>query len=261
MTRLADVQDAFQRFLMRGDSSIEGQVLGTQRVPVQTRLSIYGDGYRTRLIESLESTFPVLAEVLGAGDFETLGARYVAAHPSEFFSIRYYGDRLAEFLATDADYSSAPLLAELARWEWAMAAVFDAADTTPIRVEAFATLAPEQWAQLRFGWSPAVEVLELEWNVADLWKAVTQQTERPEPSIATSPASWLLWRSELQIYYRPLAADEALLIGAARAGRTFGELCELLCAHVEENEAAQRAAGYLRGWTESGLIVRAELTP
>jgi Putative DNA-binding domain len=260
MTRLTEIQDAFQRFLTQGDLSIETLVVGTERVPVRARLDIYGDGYRTRLIESLESTFPVLAEVLGP-DFETLGARYVAAHPSEFFSIRYYGDRLVQFLASDADYSAAPLLAELARWEWAMAAVFDAADASVIGVEAFATLAPEQWAQLRFEWSPAVEVLELEWNVAGLWKAVTDKTERPEPTLADRPASWLLWRRDLQIYYRLLADDEASLVAASRRGSTFGELCELVCSHVSEQEAPQRAAGYLRGWVESGLITSARLTP
>jgi hypothetical protein len=255
VSRLPDIQDAFQRFLLAGDPDISSHVVGTRRVPVETRLGIYGDGYRSRLIESLQSSFPVLADLLGEADFETLAARYVNTHESTFFSIRYYGDRMADFLASDAEYAQAPLLAELARWEWAMAAAFDAADAEPIGVTAFAQVAPEDWAELRLEWSPSVQVLELEWNAPELWKAVTQDTERPDPSLSPEPASWLIWRHELQIYFRPLGAEEAAVIAAARGGQSFGELCVLLCEHLDEHEASLHAAGFLRGWLQAGLIV------
>lgn len=255
------MQDAFQRFLVAGDASIETHVVGTQRVSVAARLAIYGDGYRTRLIEALQATFPVLADLLGETDFETLGARYVALHESSFFSIRYYGDEVADFLANDADYACAPVLAELARWEWAMAAVFDAADAPPVEVDAFAGLAPESWSELRFEWSPSVQVLALQWNVPELWKTVTQDTQRPDPELRAQPVSWLLWRRELQIYFRPLGEEEAAVIAASRKGKSFGELCVLLCAQMQEQEASARAAAFLRDWVQSGLIVGMRLPP
>lgn len=254
MNRLPDIQDAFQRYLLAGHPDIESHVIGTERVPVEVRLGIYGNAYRSRLIEALEATFPVLAELLDESDFEALGARYVAAHPSTFFSVRHYGDRMADFLASDADYAKAPVLAEVARWEWAMAAVFDAADRDPIEAGAFANLAPEEWAQLKFEWSPAIEVLELQWNTPELWKSVTEESERPDPALHDRSMAWLLWRHSLQIFYRPLEAAELALIRASRDGHSFGELCELLCLHGPEEEASLRAAGFLRGWVESGLI-------
>lgn len=257
MSRLADIQEAFQRFLLTADSGIESHVVGTQRVSVETRLGIYGDGYRSRLIEVLQSSYPVLANLLGEADFHTLAAKYVATHESTFFSIRYYGDELADFLAADADYSGAPLLAELARWEWALAAAFDAADAEPVDSGVFAQVAPEDWAELRFEWSASVQVVPLEWNVPELWKAVTEETESPEPRL--QPACWLIWRRELQIYFRPLTAEEAAVIAASRAGQSFGELCVLLCEHLDESEASLHAAGFLRGWVQAGLIVKADL--
>ena len=259
MSRLADIQEAFQRFVLTADSEIESYVVGTQRVSVATRLGIYGDGYRSRLVEVLESSYPVLATLLGEADFHTLAGQYIAGHESTFFSVRYYGDELADFLAADAGYCGAPMLAELARWEWAMAAAFDAADAEPIDSSAFTQLAPEDWAELRFVWSPAAQVVALEWNAPELWKAVTEETEHPEPSLNPQPASWLIWRRELQIYFRPLTVAEAAAIAASRAGQSFGELCVLLCEHLGESEAAQHAAGFLRGWVESGLIVSADL--
>jgi hypothetical protein len=258
---LPNIQDAFQRFMLAGATDIESLVVGTERVPVETRLGIYGGGYRARLVEVLQTSFPVLANLLGETDFETLGVRYVNAHPSTFFTVRYYGDKLAGFLAADPGYSQAPLLAELARWEWAMAAAFDAADAEPLDLNAFAQLAPQDWAELRFGWSPTVQVLDLEWNVAELWKSVTEDGERPEPNLNAAPASWLVWRQELQIYFRPLAEAEAAALAAARAGQSFGELCVLLCEHFDEQQAALHAAGFLRGWVQAGLIVSADLPP
>jgi hypothetical protein len=256
VSRLPDIQEAFQRFLLAGDSTISSHVVGTVRVPVQIRLGIYGDAYRSRLIEALESSYPVLASLLGEADFHTLAAQYVRTHESSSFSIRYYGDRMAEFLATEPDYAKAPLLAELAEWEWAMAAAFDAADVEPIDTAALSGIAPEAWAELRFEWSPSVQVLDLEWNVPEIWKAVTEEAdERPEPSLHSQALSWLIWRRDLQIYFRPLSGEEAAALAASRASHTFGELCVALCEHFEELEAPRHAAGFLRGWVESGLIV------
>ncbi len=219
MSRLPDIQEAFQRFLLAGDAAIGSLVVGTERVPIETRLGIYGEGYRLRLIEALQATYPVLATVLDEADFQTLAARYVSAHESTFFSIRYYGDRMADFLAGNPDYSKAPLLAELARWEWAMAAAFDAADTAPIDISAFAQVAPEDWAELRFEWSSAVQVVDLEWNVPQLWKAVTEESDRPDPVAA--PARYLIWRQELQIYFRPLGDVEGRSRGRDPDGSLF----------------------------------------
>jgi hypothetical protein len=253
MSRLLKIQEAFQQFLLGGDSTIDSHVVGTQRVPVETRLGIYGDGYRLRLIETLQKSFPVLAELMG-DEFEALALGYINTHESPFFNIRWYGDQMAEFLAADEGYSKAPILAEMARWEWAMAAVFDAADATPIDISAFAGIAPEDWAALQLDWSSAVQVLELEWNVPQLWKAVTEGTDdRPDPAL--EPASYLIWRRELQIFFRPLGTEESAVVAAARNGHSFGELCVLLCEHLEESEATQHAAGFLRGWVESGLLV------
>jgi len=98
-------------------------------------------------------------------------------------------------------------------------------------------------------------VLELEWNVPQLWKAVTEGSDQPEPAL--EPSSYLIWRRELQIFFRPLGKEEAAAVTAVRAGHSFGELCVLLCEHLamEPAMASQHAAGFLRGWVESGLLV------
>jgi hypothetical protein len=257
MTGLARLQGDFQDYLLRGAAVVEAHVLGTARVPVATRLAIYGLAYRSRLTDALAHTFPALAKLLGETSFQTLARDYVIAHDSPFFSIRYYGDALPQFLASHEEYAAAPVLAELAQWEWAMGSVFDAADAAPLAHEALARIPPLDWAQLRFSWHPSVRRLNLSWNVPQLWQALTSGTERPEVSLAAAPVQWLLWREELTSYFRSLPNAEAAMLDAARSGWPFGELCELLCEQLGESEAPAQAAALLRGWMASGLILSA----
>ncbi len=253
MSTLAKVQGDFQAYLLRGSEALIPQVIGTARVPLERRLGIYAGAYRSRLAEALAANYPALARLLDA-DFDTLAAEYVGTHDSPFFSIRYYGDELARFLATQEDYAGAPLLAELARWEWAMMHVFDAADAQPLTHAQLACVAPEQWAQLRFQWHPSVQRLGLHWNVPQIWRALSDEAERPPTAFSHTPTQWLLWRQELTSYFRSLPPTEAAVLDAARSGWPFGELCALLCDEVGEAQAPVQAATLLRGWVDSGLI-------
>jgi hypothetical protein len=257
MTALTRVQTDFQDYLLRGASAVEGHVLGTARVPVATRLGIYAGAYGSRLAEALENNFPALAQLLGATDFQGLAADYVRMHDSPFFSIRYYGDQLPGFLAAHEDYVAAPVLAELAAWEWAMTSVFDAADAAPLEHAALARVSPQQWAQLRFSFHPSLQRRALCWNVPQLWQALTAGSERPPVTLAAAPVQWLLWRRELTTCYRSLADAEAAVLDGALNGWPFGELCELLCEQLGERAAPAQAAALLRGWVDSGLVVGA----
>jgi hypothetical protein len=255
VSRLPQIQGDFQDYLLHGEAAaIESHVVATARVPVATRLGIYGDGYRSRLIEALEANFPVLSALLGEADFETLGTAYLGAHPSSFFSIRYYGNALADFLATDPRYANAPVLAELARWEWAMTEVFDAADAEPIGADELARVPPDGWAELRFQWHPSIRRLALAWNAPQIWKAVSDDAEPPEVAFSAEPVEWLLWRQDLRTYFRSLQPAEAAALEAARRGQPFGELCAVLSEELGEAQAPAKAAGFLREWLESGLL-------
>jgi hypothetical protein len=260
MSKLAQLQGDFQRYLLSGEAgSAEPHVIGTARVPVATRLSIYGNAYVSRLRDALASNYPALASVMGEEDFATLAEAYVRAHDSPYFSIRFYGEKLADFLASEPNYAEVPVLAEMARWEWAMRGVFDCADADRLTFRSLQQIPPEQWAQLRFEWHPSVTRLDSNWNVPQLWRALTDEADPPELEYHEQPVAWLLWREELTTYFRSLAASEHRALDAAIKGWPFGELCELLCAEVGTDQAPLQAASLLRGWVEGGLITGIQL--
>jgi hypothetical protein len=247
MTSLARIQGDMQAFLLRGDRNIEAQVVGTQRVPIETRLEIYRHAYGARLVEALGANYPAMAKLLGTAQFEELAYAYVASHDSRSFSVRQYGDELSKIVPTD-------FLHELACWEWMIAEVFDAADAGPLTAAALVDIAPEAWSELRFGFHPTTRRLTLSTNAPQVWKALTDGT--PPPALASVQATtWLLWRHELRTFYRSLDKDEAQMLDGAIQGTSFGDLCANLCVHCTEDEAPARAAGFLRQWIESGMIV------
>jgi hypothetical protein len=253
VSELAALQGDFQQYLLRGAAGIEARVSGSVRVPAAARLAIYGGAYRGRLAEALGANYSALAKLLDE-DFAELAQAYVASHDSPYFSIRHYGEDLARFLATEERYAAAPLLAELARWEWAMTEVFDAADAAPLDAAALSRVAPDAWALLRFRWHPSVTRLDLCWNAPQVWQALTEERERPAAAVSATALPWLLWRQGLTTYFRSLTPTEAQALDAARSGWPFGELCELLCETVGDEQAPVTAATFLRGWVASGLI-------
>lgn len=257
MSSLTRIQDDFQAFILSGAEGVETHVVGTARVPIATRLAIYGDGYALRLIEALQSNYPALAKLLGEEDFAALGRAYVRRHDSSFTSIRYYGAALAEFLASDAEYAEIPVLAELARWEWAMTLAFDAADADTIAADALAAVGPTDWPALRFEWHPSVQRLDLFWNAPQIWKSLAADDviDRPVPEVKAAASPWLLWRQDLQTWFRSMDVAEASALDTALGGGCFADICAVLATHFSEQEIPAKAAGYLGNWMASGLII------
>jgi hypothetical protein len=251
---LAVLQERLQARVLGSERAIETHITGDSAEEVDARLAIYSEAYRARLTEALASNYPALAKLLGAGDFATLSARYIASHVSHRPSIRYYGDGLARFLAADAGYREVPLLVELAAWEWFMTEVFDAADANAIAAETLSHVPAEDWAELRFTIHPGVRLLELKWNVPPLWKALTGGQPHPPHELAAEPQAWLQWRDGLRVMFRPLDAHEAAALRVAMDGGSFGELCVRLGERLAAAQVPARAAAYLRGWLDAGLI-------
>src|SRR6185369_6628626 len=95
-------------------------------------LRIYQHAYTARLAGALRDNFGVLPQVMGDDAFDALALAYIAAHPSRHPSIRWFGDKLPEFMAAHENLVPHPALVDLARMEWALRSAFDAADAAPI---------------------------------------------------------------------------------------------------------------------------------
>jgi hypothetical protein len=246
--KLAQLQQSFQDHVLRADPRIAGEISADERFPLSMRLGIYTDAYVARLVEVLAETFPAVQVALGEGVFALLIGEFARHHPSRFRSARAYGEELPQWLAARLGGIRAPGIADLARFEWLVAGAFDAADQVALTPASLAGIAPAQWPELRFAYSPSVRRVTVSSNCVAWWKFACAAGARPSRWRSTGIQQWLVWRQELAVFYRRLSPTEAQALDASRTGATFGQLCEQLSTPAV-------AAAMLQGWFNAGLIV------
>ncbi|RUR19488.1 DUF2063 domain-containing protein [Legionella sp. km535] len=256
MTELLDLQSQFQKFLLTGHSNIKNSIEQTGQVLIDTRLGIYRDAYKSRLIESLTTSYPALHAYLGTEEFNKLCGSYIDAHPSSYRSIRWYGDALAEFVHHYYDKPYA-YLAELAEFEWKMTLAFDAADDPVLTVQEMGNVPAESWAGLQFTLHSSVQRLNHFWNAIPVWYTLIHDQALPEINKTIKATSWVVWRtSEYLIQYYSMSEEEAWALDAVIQGLSFGELCEGLCQWIAVEEVGIKAASFLKSWIQNGILSR-----
>ena len=67
--------------------------------------------------------------------------------------------------------------------------------------------------------------------------------------------TWLLWRQNLQNYFRSMTVVEAAALDSALRGRRFSQICEDLRAWLPDDEIPLAAATLLGNWADSGIII------
>lgn len=252
MSDLLTLQRDMMQWLATKSGDIDAQVIGTKKVSVETRLAIYANAYRYRLLDALSDNYPSVHTLLGDEDFYQEGLKYISQYPSHHFSIRYFGSHLEPFLAEY--HQETAILAEMARFEWALRNAFDASDQAPIGLEALQNVDPEAWAGLRFTLHPSVTRLDLIWNTPQIWTVIDEASEQIPFEEAEYPIAWLIWRKALKTYYRSLDVDEAWALDVVKQGKSFGEICEGIGEWVDEAHAPARVAGFIAEWLAADLI-------
>ncbi|HEY6981711.1 DNA-binding domain-containing protein [Reyranella sp.] len=252
---LADLQQAFQDYLLFGSDRFAASVRDTRKADLAALLDVYRDGYTLRLIEVLTGDFPGVMAMAGVADFDHMARAYVAAHRSHHPSVRWFGKDLADFLAGTPPFDRSPAVVEMARFEWALGEAFDSADAKPVTADAVMAVPRGAWETLSFVPLPSLRVLSFDFDVPRAWQRRDEQeagslhVERMEAT-----TSWVIWRPQFISNFRSLAADEAAMLAAVIRGEAFPDLCECVVFATGEEQAPARAAGLLRGWVEEGMI-------
>jgi hypothetical protein len=252
---LADLQRAFQDYVLQSSDGFAGSVRDTSKADRTTLLDVYRDGYVLRLIEVLGTDYPGVLAMTGAADFDHMARAYIGAHPSHCPSVRWFGRHLAGFLGSTPPYDTSPATAEMARFEWAMGEAFDSANEAPVSAGAIMSVPPEAWETISFVPLPSLRRMTFTFDVPPAW----QRREEVGPGALevaplAEPAAWTVWRPELMTNFRSLEPDEAVMLDAMIEGHPFPALCEALLPYIEEDQAPARAAGLLRSWVEEGMI-------
>ncbi len=248
---LGELQAAFQSYVLRNT----GQYPAT--VVTAVGATVYAEAYRLRLLEALQTDYPTLQALLGDSRFAELAHDYISASPSHHYSIRWFGRHLPEFLGKTPPYSSELCLAELATLEWTLSEAFDAASATPLDAAALRAISPQDWPELTLGFHPSLRRLDLQFSVVEWWKAQTSSAQVSGVPLSGEIRAWLIWRRDLEVLYRPMAAAEDVALDALRGGASFADTAAQLVAEagIPAADAPAMLATWLHSWVGQGLIV------
>ena len=219
MSALAQLQRAFQGYVLRDDAGLAERIAGGERVDPQQRLRIYFDAYRSRLVEALATDYEALRALMGDDAFGSACHAYVEATPSQFRNVRWYGGGLPQYLRVTPPWAKQPMLHEVAVFEWALTLAFDAPDAPVVGFDELARMPQHAWPVLGFALHPSAHWLELRSNAPSLRKATDAGDPLPEAVFGDEIKTWLIWRKELTAYFRSLNESESWALKAVREGR------------------------------------------
>src|SRR6202035_1734498 len=127
--------------------------------------------------------FPGLAAVLGPRAFQRLARAYLTECPSQSYTMRNLGSRLAVWLEAHPRFGRPvlDLAVDMARLEWAHIEAFDGPERKPPGPEDLLEPGPD----LRVGLQPHLALLELRYPVDDLRIEANQWTDEHDSASNT----------------------------------------------------------------------------
>jgi hypothetical protein len=245
---LVDLQRDFRLWLVSGSESAAGRMPAAHRAG----LAVYQNNYRAQLVGCLEASYPLLRIRMGEDAFLQLAVKHINLHPPHSWTLDAYADHLGTTLGIL--YPDNPDLHELAWIELALGAAFVAADAEPV---AATDLASVDWDSVRLDLTPSLRLRRATTNAAEVWRALSAETDAPEAFMLPQPAALMVWRSGYQSCLRETDGVEAEALGALLEHGSFASVCDLLADRLGEDSGMARAASLLAGWIDAGLVTGA----
>ncbi|GLR11378.1 hypothetical protein GCM10007907_01680 [Chitinimonas prasina] len=220
----------------------------------ETGMAIYHHAYRARLLEVLADSYGKTEAYLGSELFQQLAARYIAAQPPRQRNLGRYGAGLADVLAQA--YPDNLELADLARLEWALRTVFDAADQASWDRQSMAGDDAEACLGQPAIVHPTVSLLPVRSNALAIWQAIDADEDVPEAERWPQPRQILVWRKGLQPHFRSIGeAEAAFLMTLQQQGCSIAELADAWGGTPALPDPACLAA-WLASWWDDALLSR-----
>jgi len=239
------------------------------RLTSAERLEIYARSYWYRILDSLYDDFPGLRAILGPRAFDKLARAYLAEMPSQSFTLRNLGSRLAGWLETRPEYGgrNLALALDMVRLEWAQVVAFDGPAEKLLGPEDLLELDPRMTLRLQ----PYITLLALEYPVDDLHLQVSELAEghgQASNAALRHKERRAVRRFSLQresiylavhrigeaVYYRRMDGGEFQLLDALRLGKPVGEAIDSVfgARPLPLEELRGKLEGWFSSWSECG---------
>lgn len=263
--KLSEFQSLFQASLLagpgEGDAPLIESLCDSHRGAARAELlGVYQNGYRARLESFLHEDHPGLRALLGNESFEELIGAYVEANPPRNRNARWYTTGLPDYMRVTSPWRDDKAGLSMAVFERAIVDAFDAPNAEALTIRALSEFAPEDSPHLAFAFHPSLVVLELSAGTFAAYEAADEAADAgarmddaPAPHGETETIA--VWRCDEELAFRELDPDEYVALSEARAGRAFGDICQMAAFQQSGDIAPERLAQFLASWFEDGMVV------
>ena len=217
MPRLREIQQAFADGVIKGTYHAVAGAIHPAASALRS-VALYRRLIRNNYTQALKVTYPVLSRFVGERYFGIVARGYVKKYPSTSGDLFVYGRHLPAWLNV---VHISPLLAELARLEWACHEVYQAADSPPLSHDQLHALGSVDPSQVTFHMHAASRLLSFPFPVHRVWLAL--QPEAPTDDDVDLPlpeqeTGVVVTRGDGQVQVTPLARTDYLLLEAMSRG-------------------------------------------
>jgi hypothetical protein len=221
MGALGDFQLVFASAIDRSGGSLRPGP--ADRLEAQPGFAVYRNTTPNALIEALRGNYPVVGEIVDADAFEALAFGYSRRHPPSDPVLLGYGERFADFVATQPWIDELPYLPDVARIERLWTEAHLAADAPPLGMTDLAALGADGWMDLRLSLHPAARFAWLSTPAMTIWQAHQKEAgfETLEP--AWRPEGALLTRPTYEVRALEIDAPAHRLLAGLRLGESVRE--------------------------------------
>lgn len=219
---------------------------GNDRLSPVEQVDIYREQFFLRHVDVLREDFKSIEHLLGDDGFDALARAYLAAHPPSSYTLRDLGHAMVRFASETTPWRDDPLVADLARVEWAFVEAFDAPDAPPLDPNVVASAAEDDWPGARIDLHPSVQRLALAYPAHSFRQSVhkDEAVTRPEPKASHV----VVYRGPELLHFIDIDSDAFAVLDALARGSTLAEACER-AAHAED-----ALAGWFQQWTALGWV-------
>jgi hypothetical protein len=234
---------------------ITALVRGDSRLSAVDRVGIYANMYFYRLLDAAKEDFPATFRVLGEANFHNLVTGYLVAYPPRDRSITEAFRHLAEFVPKFQWLEKWPYLSSLVALERAFVEVFLGRDARPLNYLDLRAIPWREWSSLWIAAHPATKVLDCEWRVDEIVRAVEEGLPFSEPG--PGPTAILLWRTNCVVSHRRLDDLERAAFKMIHDNTNLCALCEVIAFKIGEEAAPRVVQRMLSRWLDDGVLIRA----
>ena len=221
--RLADLQSAYRGYLISGDSAPLAPAIVADSFDGAERLAIYRNNFLISLGEALKANFPVTLQLLGVAFFEQAARRFVLAQPPRRPCLFEYGAGFADYLRDLPHLATRPYIVDVARFEFARIAAYNAPIEPAVTPEALVGLSPEQLETLAIRRARHAVIIAVRAPVLALWQA--HQVAEPDFAaidMTARPHALLVCRPEQALTYQELDLSASAFLLAAEQVTSLG---------------------------------------